>query len=61
MDFIPIFANTDNNRGGNRDYYAVCKYKTINNGDYLYTILPFNISKASTRGEIYIIPGELTF
>jgi len=46
-------------------YYIICQYKRVSSQiedeTWYQTWLPFNLSKASKEGEVYVAPGELEF
>ena len=46
-------------------YYILCQYKQVSSQDedavWSQTRLPFNLIKASKKGEVYVSPGELEF
>ncbi|MFC1914910.1 hypothetical protein ACFLWK_01495, partial [Chloroflexota bacterium] len=42
-------------------YYLICRYKQILYDIKGQTTLPFRVARASSQGEVYIIPGRLEF
>jgi site-specific recombinase XerD len=59
LEFKPILNRPEGK------YYIVCQYKRLSSQNEEETLdqtwLPFNLSKASKVGEIYVAPGELEF
>jgi hypothetical protein len=59
LEFKPILKRPEGK------YYIVCQYKHASyqneNETWDQTWLPFELSKASKEGEVYVAPGELEF
>ena len=59
LEFKPILNRPEGK------YDLLCQYKQVSsqgeNEVWAQTWLPFNVSKASKEGEVYVAPGELEF